>query len=229
MTAKENVLVDGASLDVENEVDSTQQLPPDPGIGAFSNQALIQKLLASEDRFHTFNGRIDALGNVVAKLGEGLNNVINHINSISGQFNETVTMMKQITDALKNGGNHSNTIAAVQPVQQPTNAETIVNNMQQPQNTNISQQGILGNIIPPNSGGIPAILDRVMQFYMMTKGQQTADPTVVFMDNLQSSMSLLKTMHGFVADMKDVWMKEERLAHQIEKSKITSSKKGSDK
>ncbi len=225
MIVKENVSVAGVSLDVEKKLDTTQQLPPDPGIGAFANQTLIQKLLASEDRFHALNGRIDTLGGVVAKLGEGLNGVINHINSITGQFNEAMTAIRQISDTLKSSNIHSNNEVATQATQKTNNAEAIVNNIQQPQ---MPQQSILGNMMSPNSGGIPAILDRVIQFYMMTKGQQTTDPTTVFMENLQSSMGLLKTMHGFVADMKDVWMKEERLAHQIAKSKTMTNKKGSD-
>lgn len=215
--------------EINNIVEEKTSIQDNPKRNAFSDESLITKLMEGEDRFNVLDSRMNEMSNVVTKLAEGLGGLINHVNTISSQFNESATVMKQLSEIIKSGSLSNNVLnQQVQPSKGGNNAESIMAAMQQQQQTEQQMpqqtaQGLLGNI--GGSGGVVNILDRILQFYLATKSAApTIDPAQAFMSNLQSSVDLLKSMSGLVSNLKNDWIKEERLVHQIEKSNTSKAK-----
>lgn len=226
MTKVENVQEVGVYSDVKEHdvggmMGEDKQILQDNNSNTFSNNDLLQKVLETESGFNTLNSRVDEINNVVIEISKGLGGVINHVNGMTQQFNETVTAMKQISDMIKNNGgvvgNTKQNVPAPITNNKDMNAEAITAMMQQQTS---QPQGIASGLLS-NSGGVAGILDRILQFYLATKDHQTVDPSVAFMNNLQTSVDLLRSMSGLVSSLKNDWIKEEKLVHQIEKGNVS--------
>lgn len=246
----QNVQEDGVCSDeiVNNDVnkeqvDSTQSAP-------YSDDDLINRLMHNEDKFNALNYRINDIQSIVEKLSQGLGTVVEHVNNVTKQFNETSMVMRQVMEKLNQQVPTQN---QQQPAQEnvlqqqvsngpssrlpgpdlpnygqnPNNtqsAEQIMSEMQsqqqQLQQTERQQEptGIknIGAIL--GKSGLLENLSNLAQMYIASKLQQPAvDPAQAFYSNLESSINLIKGMSGLISGLKNDWIREEKLVHQIEK------------
>jgi len=172
-----------------------------------SDKDLMNRLIANEDKFKTIDTQINTINNVITELATSIKGVVNHVNTVSTEINTAFTGIKNLLNNSKSQN---------KPEEPKTATELASTISQEPE------------MAPSNNPGVVGILDRLLNFYIMAKQSQPApapDPTQAFMGSIQTSVDLLRSMSNLVSGLKKDWIAEEKLVHNIEKTKNTLTNK----